>query len=393
LRRFRGVWLLPPVVFVVCFVAACGAGGQEGASEQEETDGETMQVSATISVIQDLAEQVGGDRVEVNSIVPVGGSPETFQPSPRDAAAISESRVVLENGLGLDDWVEGLIESAGNEDQIVVELSEGLEPLGEAHDHGDHGDGHSHEGEGHGDEHSDEGDEHSHDGHEEHGDEHSHDHGDEHSHEGEDHGDEHAHEGEDHAHDDHGHEEHGDEEAGHEGHDHAEGNPHFWLDVENAKAYVETIRDTFIEADPEGAEEYEANTEEYLATLDELDSYIEEETQNIPEENRKLVTFHEAFPYFAEAYGYEEVAVILRNPDAEPSSREVAETVTAIREEEVPAIFTEPQFSQGPAETIADEAGVEVYEIYADTLLDDDSANTYEAMMRTNIDRLVEGLG
>lgn len=366
LRSLRKVVFLPVLLLVAGFVAACGGagGGQEGgASGEESSGGEVMRVSATMSVIQDLAEQVGGERVEVDSIVPVGGSPETFQPSPRDAAGISESRVVLENGAGLDDWVEDLVESAGNEDQIVVELSEGLEPLGESHEH----------------EHSDE--EHA----DEHGDEHSHEHGDE------GHADEHSHEGEEHA-DEHG-DEHGHEGEGHADEGHAEGNPHYWLDVENAKVYVEKIRDAFIEADPEGAEEYEANAEEYLATLDELDAYIREETEKIPEENRKLVTFHEAFPYFAEAYGYEEVAVILRNPDAEPSSRQVAQTVTAIREEEVPAIFTEPQFSQGPAETIAEEAGVEVYEIYADTLMEGGPVDSYEAMMRTNVDRLVEGLG
>lgn len=311
-------------VFAVIVAAGCGgaSGGREGSSE--------VRVAATTSVIRDLVEQVGGERVEVTSIVPVGGSPETFQPSPGDAGRISEAEVVFENGFGLDDWIEDLVESAGNEEQIVVEVSEGLEPIeGGVHDHGD--------------------------------------------------------------------EEHGDEErAGEEGghaHDHSGGDPHFWLDVENAEHYVEVIRDTLVEADPEGAEEYEANAEEYLATLEDLDGYIAEQAEMIPEENRKLVTTHEAFAYFAEAYGFELEGSIIRNPEAEPSSREVAEVVTMIEEENVPAIFTEPQFSGGLADTIADEAGVEVYELYSDTLVEDDSGNTYEAMMRTNIDRLVEGLG
>lgn len=246
--------------------------------------------------------------MEVTSIVPVGGSPETFQPSPRDAGRISESWVVFENGLGLDAWVEDLVESAGNEEQTVVELSEGLEPL----------------------------------------------------------------EGEE--------------------HEHAEGNPHFWLDVANARYYVERIRDTLVEVDPEGAEEYEANAEEYLAELEELDNYVRERAQSIPEERRKLVTFHDAFPYFAEAYGFELVDVILQNPDAEPSSREVAEVVRRIEEEDVPAVFTEPQFNIRLAETIAEEADVEVYELYTDTLVDEDAGDTYEDMMRTNIDRITEAL-
>lgn len=263
--------------------------------------------------------------MEVTTIVPVGGSPETFQPSPRDAADISEAEVVFENGLGLDDWIEDLVESAGGEDQTVVELTDGLEPL-----------------------------------------------------EGGEHGEEEAEEGD-------AEEEHGEE--------HAEGDPHFWLDAGYAQVYVEKIRDALVEADPEGAEEYEANAEEYLATLEELDNYITEQAQTIPEERRKLITTHEAFAYFAEAYGFDLEGSIIQNPEAEPSSREVAEVVSMIEEEDVPAIFTEPQFSAGLADTIAREADVEVYELYSDTLVEDESGNTYEAMMRTNTDRLVEGLG
>ncbi len=319
--RHIGMWLA--VGLLAAFTVGCGAGGVAG---NGAGSGEKVQVAATISVVEDLVKQVGGDRVEVFSIVPVGGSPETFQPSPRDAGRISESRVVFENGLGLDSWVEDLISSAGSEEQTVVKLSEGLDPL--------------------------EGGEHE--------------------------------------------EEHEAEEPGEEGehaHEHAEGNPHFWLDVANAEHYVTRIRDTLIEADPDGAEEYEANAGEYLAELEELDGYIREKAGSIPEERRKLVTFHDAFPYFADAYGFELVGVVLENPEAEPGSREVAEVVRTIEEEEVPVVFTEPQFSAGLADTIAGEAGVEVRELYSDTLSEDNAAGTYEAMMQTNIDRILEALG
>jgi ABC-type Zn uptake system ZnuABC Zn-binding protein ZnuA len=309
-------------VAMLAFILTAGCGASEvsdGATGSEEK----VQVATTISVIQDMVERVGGDRVEAFSIVPVGGSPETFQPSPRDAGRISESQVVFENGLGLDAWVEDLVESAGNEEQLVVELSEGLEPL--------------------------EGGEH----------EHAHEHAEE------------------------------DERS----HEHAEGNPHFWLDVQNARHYVLRIQDALMEVDPEGVKEYEANAEGYLAELEELDGYIRGQAQDILEERRKLVTFHDAFPYFAEAYGFELIGVVLENPEAEPSSREVAEVVRTIEEERVPAVFTEPQFNAGLADAIAQEAGVEVQELYTDTLVEDEAGDTYEAMMRTNMDRISEALG
>lgn len=299
--------------------AGCGGGAGQGGGEGK------LQVAATTSVISDLAGQVGGERVEAFSIVPVGGSPETFQPSPRDAGRVSEAPVVFENGLGLDSWVEDLVESAGGEEQIVVELSEGLETVEDS----------EHEEEGADEEESDA---------------------------------EHAHE-------------------------HAEGNPHLWLDVSYAEQYVERIRDTLTEADPEGAEEYKANAAEYLAELEELDAYVKEQVSGIPEERRKLVTFHDAFPYFAEAYGFEMVGVVLNNPDAEPSSREVAGVIRAIEEENVPAVFTEPQFNAGLADTVARESGVEVYELYTDTLVEDEDGSSYTQMMRTNADRIAEALG
>ncbi|MEW6638229.1 MAG: metal ABC transporter substrate-binding protein [Actinomycetota bacterium] len=323
-------------VVAAVLVAGCGgASGGDSGSDESGADGE-VQVATTISVLGDMVEEVGGDRVEVFNLVPPGTDVHTFQPRPSDARRISEAEVVFQNGLGLEDWLEDLLESAGNEGPGVVTLARGMETLkGEEHGYGVE--------------------------------------------------EEHAREEDEHA-----DEEHREEEGGHT---HAEGNPHLWLDVSNAERYVEKIRDTLIEVDPEGAETYERNARAYLAELEDLDGYIRGKVRGIPEENRRLVTFHDAFPYFAEAYGFELVDVILQNPEAEPSARETAELVQQIEEQEVPAVFTEPQFNRGLAETIAREADVEVYEIYSDSLVDDPAADSYVEMMRTNIDRIAEGLG
>ena len=356
--RVRGFGALATAGMIAAAAAGCGSSG--GAGDEGGGGGE-VRVAASMSVLQDMTEEVGGDRVEASTIVPVGASVETFQPSPSDAQKISEADLVVQNGTGLETWLGDLIESAGGGDKPVTELSEGLEPIEDG----------GHEGEEHAGEEAAE---------EEHSEEESSGSSEEHADEGHPEGES----SEEHA---------GEGEAEEDAHGHAEGNPHFWLDVENAEHYVEGIRDSLIEVDPEGEEEYRQNADEYLAELDELDGYIEELAQEIPEENRKLVTSHDAFPYFAEAYGFELAGVVIQNPDAEPGSREVAEVVRTVEEEEVPAIFTEPQFNSGLADTIAAEAGVEVAELYSDTLVDDESGESYEAMMRTNIDRIVEALG
>jgi ABC-type Zn uptake system ZnuABC Zn-binding protein ZnuA len=171
------------------------------------------------------------------------------------------------------------------------------------------------------------------------------------------------------------------------------GNPHFWLDVQYARLYVQRIHDWLVTTDPEGAATYDANTATYLAQLDELDSWIRERVATIPVERRKLVTFHEAFPYFAARYGFELVGVITPSPGQEPSAGELAELVQKVRAAQVPAVFSEAQFSPRLIETLAAEAGVTtvVTDLYNDSL-GDPPVDTYVGMMRYNVERIVQAL-
>ena len=59
-----------------------------------------LKVVTTISPIADLIENVGGDRVQVTSLVPVGDGPEDYDPTPADAAAVAAARIYFANGLG-----------------------------------------------------------------------------------------------------------------------------------------------------------------------------------------------------------------------------------------------------------------------------------------------------
>jgi ABC-type Zn uptake system ZnuABC Zn-binding protein ZnuA len=170
----------------------------------------------------------------------------------------------------------------------------------------------------------------------------------------------------------------------------AGGNPHFWLDIANARQYVRRIRDTLIEVDGEGRAAYTANAERYLKELDDTDAYIRAQIETIPMEQRRLVTFHDAFPYFARAYGLEPAGYVVRAPGREPSAREIKELGEIIRRQRVRAVFKEPQVNARLLDRAARDAGVRVEILYSDALTRD--VPSYIAMMRRNADTIARSL-
>lgn len=77
-------------------------------------------VVATISILADMVRQVGGSNVDVKSLVGPGGDAHVYQPTPADAQTIAQAQVVVENGLGLEGWIDRLIQASGTKAQIVI---------------------------------------------------------------------------------------------------------------------------------------------------------------------------------------------------------------------------------------------------------------------------------
>ena len=116
------------------------------------------------------------------------------------------------------------------------------------------------------------------------------------------------------------------------------------------------------------------------------------ELDNLP--NRDIITFHEAFPYFAEEFNLNIVGVIEIEPDSEPSAKEIENIISTIKEHNIKALFTEPQYSSRVAQTIANETGASVYEL--DPIVTGDSnSNAYDDYinkMKENLNVLKEAL-
>ena len=100
-----------------------------------------LKVIASFSILGDFVKNVGGDRVEVATLVGPNGNAHVYAPSPGDAKKVADAKLVFVNGLGFEGWLERLVKASGTKAPIVI-ATKGIKPLERAgehdHDH-DHG--------------------------------------------------------------------------------------------------------------------------------------------------------------------------------------------------------------------------------------------------------------
>ena len=103
---------------------------------------EPLRVVATFSILGDLVQQVGGQRVAVQTLVGLGGDAHVFQPTPTHARQVGQAQLVVSNGLGYEGWMPRLLQSTGYKGPQVI-ATKGVRPIegGKDHDH-DHDHGH-----------------------------------------------------------------------------------------------------------------------------------------------------------------------------------------------------------------------------------------------------------
>ena len=103
---------------------------------------EKLKVVATFSILSDFVKNVGGDRVDVQSLVGPNGDAHVYQPTPSDAKTIADARVVFVNGLGFEGWIARLIKASASKAAMVT-ATKGVKPRKAEDDHG-HGDADPH---------------------------------------------------------------------------------------------------------------------------------------------------------------------------------------------------------------------------------------------------------
>ncbi len=344
-NHFRKV---PVLAAFALAVAACG--GTESSNNETETSGaetsetvssptQALTALATTTIWADITSNALCD-APVESIMPAGADPHSFEPSVRVPEDIAAANLLVRNGLFLEEGLLATLDSTDESNTTVISVASLVETYVMAgdEDHDDHGD--------------------------------------------EDHAD----------HDDHGDEDHADHDD--HGHDHSAGDPHFWLDPVVVAEAVKGIASAAVNAG--WPESVEACATAYADDLTALDEEIAAAVSAIEPDRRLLVTNHDAFGYFADRYGFTVLGTILPSTStlAEANPADLAELAEKVTETGVSAIFFDVQASSADARAFADRLdGIQVVPLITGSLVEDPEIGAdYLTMMRTNVDRIVASL-
>lgn len=353
---------------------ACKRGGEnnKGAS------GDLPLVAVSIFPLYDVVKRIAGDRLSVALVLPAGRSEHSYDPTPGEMARIAKAKLAISVGLGMDGWLEKIVQSAAGKDVPIVQLGtkanprkmtaeevgaeaaeealdeqkEHKEPEGEkAHDH-DHDDDHDHEKKG---------------------DAKGHQPTREHDTEDE----KKPAEPEKHDHDHHGH-----------AHAHGALDPHFWLDPVRMTGTVDAVVEAFVKLDAAGSDGFRSRGEAVKKSIDDLHKSIDSKSKAWTK--KTIVTFHGSMGYFADRYGLKISAVIEPFPGKEPTPKYMKEVLAAIDKAKPAAMFSEPQLDKRPAQVIADQAKIPLFEL--DPVGGSAGVDSYEKLLMHNADVLDKAL-
>lgn len=171
-------------------------------------------------------------------------------------------------------------------------------------------------------------------------------------------------------------------------------NPHAWMSPSDVLIYVENIRAAFAETDPENAETYAANAAAYARQIEATVTPIRERLASIPENQRWLVTSEGAFSYLARDFGLKELYLWPINADSQGTPQQIRNVIDVVRENAIPAVFSESTVSPDPAMQVARETGAKYGGVlYVDSLsAEDGPVPTYLDLLRVTTETIAAGL-
>ncbi len=325
---------LAPLVALMLVAAACGS--DDPATSGQENERPT--VVATTTIWADVVRNVACDGLaDVETIVPAGGDPHSFEPSLRDRETMSGAALVVANGLGLEESMADIVSAVESDGVPVVRVGEFVDSLPAGAD--------DHSEESADDDHSEQ------------------------------------------STDDHS------DESGEEGH--GTDDPHIWFDPTRVAATLPAIADALATAGVDRTA-LDACVSDFTEQLAALDTDIAATVESIPVEQRLLVTNHDSLSYLADRYDFEILGTVIPSPSSLSATNpaELEALAAVIEQTGVPAIFAETQHSSTDTQALADRVGdVEVVTLQTDTLGEPGSDTaTYVTWLSTTAQTIVDAL-
>lgn len=364
-------FLRKSVVFIVTISMILGMAGCGKTTEKE--DNYRLKIVTSLFPYYDMARAVIGDvkGIDLKMIVTPGQDSHSFEPTPSDVIQMENADVLIYNGGSLETWIDTLLDSLNNKNQIQMkmmdyvdvlneEIVEGMDTRFEEHDHEEH----SHKEDNHNKENHKE-DSHSEENHKE----------DNHS--------------EDSSNDSEFHNEDSEEE-------YEETDEHIWTSPVNEIIMTEKICETLSKALPEEKENFQKNAENYISQLKELDNEFRTIVENA---KTKEIIFADKFPlqYFTKEYGLKYYAAFPGcGSDMEPSAKTIAFLVDKIKEDNIKAVFYLELSSHIVADAIETDTGAKPLQFnscHNITQKQFDSGVTYVDLMKENVNNLKIALG
>ncbi len=115
---------LSVVMLLVTLLAGCAPATMPAVAP--DTPASALKVVAVETFLADIAQNVAGDRLRVESLIPIGIDPHGFQPTPTDVKKVAASQVLIVNGAGLEEFLGGMLKNAGGK-RNVIEAAAGLQ--------------------------------------------------------------------------------------------------------------------------------------------------------------------------------------------------------------------------------------------------------------------------
>jgi zinc transport system substrate-binding protein len=246
------------------------------------SDNEKLSVAATFYPLYEFSRQIGGEKVNVFSVVPTGAEPHDYEPSPQELVRAYEADVFVYNGELMEPWVDSFLTDYRN---FPVKASNSVALKEEAFD------------------------------------------------------------------DDHTH-----------SHRSNANDPHFWLDPVHAQQIVLSIRDSFIQTDPDNKQYYIDNADIYIGKLRSLDQDFADGLRECTLDT--VISSHAALGYLAHRYNFKVLSIAGIEPNDEPVPGKMAEISNVVRQKNIRYILTENLGNSRLAETIAHETGAEILTIH-----------------------------